>query len=418
VNEGDTYFFRVATYDSTGKINSLSKPIMTIPGEPEQFAFSLPASQRESPLYYSGLAWSANGKNLAFLKTSGNSVNIMNIDLSTMSVSQVTNYSGTEYRLLGLDWSPDSNWISYSYTSSSTVYELDYRIWLVSPNGGIPHSVTSGRVDASATWISSMSILFTKGSLESVNIPEFYTVDLANNNNEKQLTSDQNIYKYNPSINHSRDLVAFCGYNGSVRFIYTMSLSGSYIEPITPNIYWSDIHPFWLADGQKIIFTSLRSGHYEIWSINIESNQIQQITRSQKRGVERFYGRPSPDGTQFAVLELGSSLNDATIQILLNNAVNVDEYSESLPRSHMLHQNYPNPFNSSTHIQYAVSSRQFVSLKVYDVLGNEIAVLVNEEKPAGSYEVEYNASSLPSGVYFYQLNAGSFIETKKMILLK
>jgi hypothetical protein len=104
----------------------------------------------------------------------------------------------------------------------------------------------------------------------------------------------------------------------------------------------------------------------------------------------------------------------------------------------LLEQNYPNPFNPSTSIQYAIGSRQFVTLKVYDVLGNEIATLVNEEKPAGEYEVEFNSHSvegrnLPSGVYFYQLiakgpetslpagQAGSGqknIQTKKMILLK
>ncbi len=59
-----------------------------------------------------------------------------------------------------------------------------------------------------------------------------------------------------------------------------------------------------------------------------------------------------------------------------------------------------------------------VTLKVYDILGNEVATLVNEEKPAGTYEVEFNASGLPSGVYFYQLKTGSFVETKKMLLLK
>jgi photosystem II stability/assembly factor-like uncharacterized protein len=91
-------------------------------------------------------------------------------------------------------------------------------------------------------------------------------------------------------------------------------------------------------------------------------------------------------------------------------------------------QNFPNPFNPSTSIQYAVSSpangtgRQFVTLKVYDILGNEIATLVNEEKQPGSYEVEFNTSSfkhLPSsGIYFYQLRAGDYIETKKMVLIK
>jgi hypothetical protein len=96
-----------------------------------------------------------------------------------------------------------------------------------------------------------------------------------------------------------------------------------------------------------------------------------------------------------------------------------------------LSQNYPNPFNPSTSIKYAISSRQFVTLKVFDVLGNEIATLVNEEKSAGGYEVEFNSHSvegrnLPSGVYFYQLIAKGpetssgqkSIQTKKMILLK
>ena len=99
--------------------------------------------------------------------------------------------------------------------------------------------------------------------------------------------------------------------------------------------------------------------------------------------------------------------------------------------SYDLSNNYPNPFNPTTKIKYTISTppissplskgrtkEGFVTLKVYDILGNEIATLVNEEKPAGSYEVEFNASSLPSGVYFYQLTSGDFISAKKMILLK
>jgi len=84
----------------------------------------------------------------------------------------------------------------------------------------------------------------------------------------------------------------------------------------------------------------------------------------------------------------------------------------------MLEQNYPNPFNPITRIQFAISSRQFVSLKIYDILGNIIATLVKEEKPVGEYEVEFNGANLPSGIYLYQLKAGDFIETRKMVLLK
>jgi photosystem II stability/assembly factor-like uncharacterized protein len=81
-------------------------------------------------------------------------------------------------------------------------------------------------------------------------------------------------------------------------------------------------------------------------------------------------------------------------------------------------QNYPNPFNPTTVIQYQIPDISFVQIIVYDPLGRQVAVLVNEEKPSGNYQVEFNASDLTSGVYFYQLKAGEFIQTKKMILLR
>jgi hypothetical protein len=112
-----------------------------------------------------------------------------------------------------------------------------------------------------------------------------------------------------------------------------------------------------------------------------------------------------------------------------SNAVEVDF---NLPIEFSLEQNYPNPFNPSTKIKYSIpnvtlsaSSRaeskdegSRVILKVFGILGNEIATLVNEEKPAGNYEVNFDASKLSSGVYFYKLQAGNFIETKKMILIR
>ncbi|MCU0407041.1 MAG: YCF48-related protein [Ignavibacteriaceae bacterium] len=97
---------------------------------------------------------------------------------------------------------------------------------------------------------------------------------------------------------------------------------------------------------------------------------------------------------------------------------NIDEDKNGFIKEFELQQNYPNPFNPTTNIQYAISSRQFVKLTVYDLLGREIETLVNEEKTAGTYEVTWYAGGLPSGVYFYQLRAGEFIETKKMLLLK
>jgi len=86
--------------------------------------------------------------------------------------------------------------------------------------------------------------------------------------------------------------------------------------------------------------------------------------------------------------------------------------------SYTLLQNYPNPFNPTTNIQFTVGRQQFTTLKVYDVLGKEAATLINEEKSAGEYEVEFNATGLPSGIYFYQLKAEGFIKTNKMVIVK
>jgi photosystem II stability/assembly factor-like uncharacterized protein len=83
-----------------------------------------------------------------------------------------------------------------------------------------------------------------------------------------------------------------------------------------------------------------------------------------------------------------------------------------------LNQNYPNPFNPNTKIKFSIPQSSQVVIKVFDILGSEIETLVNEEKPAGIYEITWYAGQLPSGVYFYQLRAGSFVKTKKMVLMK
>jgi len=100
-----------------------------------------------------------------------------------------------------------------------------------------------------------------------------------------------------------------------------------------------------------------------------------------------------------------------------SSTVNVEEMN-SLPIDFKLLQNYPNPFNPTTKIKYEIPQSANASLKVYDVLGNEIVTLINEEKPAGSYQIEFDGVDLPSGIYFYQLKSNSYINTKKMVLSK
>ncbi len=105
------------------------------------------------------------------------------------------------------------------------------------------------------------------------------------------------------------------------------------------------------------------------------------------------------------------------VKYVTNKLITTVEHETNSKWNFELKQNFPNPFNPRTSIQYAVSSRQFVSLKVYNALGSEVAELVNEEKPAGNYEVEFDATNLSSGIYFYQLRAGNYVSVKKMVIL-
>ncbi|MGE5845901.1 MAG: T9SS type A sorting domain-containing protein [Ignavibacteria bacterium] len=107
--------------------------------------------------------------------------------------------------------------------------------------------------------------------------------------------------------------------------------------------------------------------------------------------------------------------------ILLNQfekILDVNQNNRPLKTFFSLFQNYPNPFNPSTTIRYQIPQRGFVSLEIYNLLGEEIKTLVNEEQSAGTYNIEFNGETLSSGIYFYTLKSGNFIETKKFILLK
>ncbi len=167
------------------------------------------------------------------------------------------------------------------------------------------------------------------------------------------------------------------------------------------------------------------------WSTATElNNQGFEIERSKDKTNWRRIGFREGKGTTSELQQYSYSdiLPDITSPKLYYRLKQVDfngsfKYSNIIevkitPSVFSLAQNYPNPFNPSTTINYQLPVNSFVSLKVYDVLGREAATLVNEYKPAGKYEVEFNASSLPSGVYIYKLTAGNFTAVKKLMLLK
>ena len=182
-----------------------------------------------------------------------------------------------------------------------------------------------------------------------------------------------------------------------------------------------------------------RSDKWNIWSLNGVSfidvsngtivGECGTILRTTNGGLG---WANQTSGTTLSLTELsfidannGWAVGDyGTILHTTNGGVSFVEEDQfvEMPIEFLLSQNYPNPFNPSTKISWQVPVGGWQTLKIYDVLGNEVATLVDEYKPAGKYEVEFSpASSIKypaSGVYFYQLKAGEYIETRKMILVK
>ena len=126
-------------------------------------------------------------------------------------------------------------------------------------------------------------------------------------------------------------------------------------------------------------------------------------------------------GTAYIQLQVGTLTNPGERTILnltLTTDPSVSVENEVLPGNYFLNQNYPNPFNPSTQISYGIKEGGFTSLKIYNILGAEVATLVNEYKPAGNYINDFNSLNLSSGVYLYRLSVNNFVQTRKMILEK
>ena len=157
------------------------------------------------------------------------------------------------------------------------------------------------------------------------------------------------------------------------------------------------------TDTTIIKYTSL--GEYSTDDIHIGRYHSGYPGYSFKGGLDeiRIYNRP---------------LSSTEVNDIYNQVTSVENKLNGIPRQFELTQNYPNPFNPITTIKYKLPELSVVKIKVYDILGRELNNLVNEEQNAGVYDIEFDGSELMSGIYIYQLRAGNYIQTKKMVLIK
>lgn len=198
------------------------------------------------------------------------------------------------------------------------------------------------------------------------------------------------------------------------------------------------------GDGIPINFRPVAiTGYYKFTSINSDYMQVQANLMKNGAGVGVGAANLNPAGSysQFniEIYYISEDVPDTAIiavfiagnggfpnvgskmfvdDLAWSNSTDVKDLGNGIPQNFELMQNFPNPFNPSTKIRYSIPEISFATIKVYDMLGNEVATLVDEEQAAGNYETDFNAAGLSSGMYFYTLKAGNFVETKKMLLLK
>ncbi|MBK6771596.1 MAG: T9SS type A sorting domain-containing protein [Ignavibacteria bacterium] len=110
--------------------------------------------------------------------------------------------------------------------------------------------------------------------------------------------------------------------------------------------------------------------------------------------------------------------NGTIIHTVNGGQTDIKKLNSFQTANYKLYQNYPNPFNPTTNIEFAIPKDNFVSLKIYNLLGKEIMSLLNEFKQAGSYSVTFDAANYPSGVYYYKIKSGSFVQVRKMVLIR
>jgi hypothetical protein len=128
------------------------------------------------------------------------------------------------------------------------------------------------------------------------------------------------------------------------------------------------------------------------------------------------------DGSYHVNMHVTSQILDSTrtipVYLVVDRTLGTGARAKIIPMQYALHQNYPNPFNPSTNIRYELKADGFTKLSVYNILGEKVTDLVNARQTAGVYEVRFDASALPSGIYFYRLESGSYVQTSKMVLMK
>jgi outer membrane protein assembly factor BamB len=191
-------------------------------------------------------------------------------------------------------------------------------------------------------------------------------------------------------------------YNGNFRWQYVFGDSNNFAQPLICDkegtIYLGDTYGAW--------FAAISSDGELKWQIDMHGRDVDNTCAI------------AEDGTLYIGIHGGNQDEFKNNLIAIRDSIITNVNDDKLVNKSVLHQNYPNPFNPSTVISWQLPVSSHIQLKVFDILGREVATIVNKNQKPGNYKFEYDGSKLSSGVYYYQIKSDKFIETKKMVILK
>jgi photosystem II stability/assembly factor-like uncharacterized protein len=378
---------------------------------------SIPPSTDLSDLYFTShdTGWISSGSTNNIFKTTdgGLTFTTQNTTITTNAIHMV---SATEGYCGGADGfvyrtaDGGANW-NFNGTIASTLIDMTFP-----PSGGtgyacgfdgVIYSVTSTGVTAMTSGVN--------GNLSSVAFPV--------NSSEGWFCGVGSIIRHYTGNNWVGDQINITGSWNAIYFVdnhngWAVGDDGKTIHT-TDGQTWSVQRP---SGSGSSLFDVFFLNSNEGWAVGINGTILHTTNGGTNWNVEASgLSAAFLTGVHFTSSTNGYVVGQSKTLLKYTQITSVEDEKEK-PTEFKLEQNYPNPFNPNTSIQYAIASRQFVQLKVYDVLGNEIATLVNEEKAPGGYEVEFKPESRiqypASGIYFYQLKASDFVQTKKMAIIK
>ncbi|MGD8305597.1 MAG: T9SS type A sorting domain-containing protein [Ignavibacteria bacterium] len=331
-----------------------------------------------------GLNWSRDGSRLVFCSTlyGGFEIYIMDvIDIATASFTEPVRITNNSFMDFSPTWSSDGSNIAFDsqWNGSHSIVMMNL------DNGNITPLNTSPVNGDQPSW----SPLGDRIAFASVH--GIYTI-LTNSTDLQQVTFD---YSLVPNYSPDGSKIAYvAGVSDEDIFIINSDGTGDHRITTSPE---NDFVPSWSPGGDRLVYEGSVSGVDQICVIDTDGTNYRQLTNTGVNTGPVWY-----------------PVDPTPVDYDRSNLI-VNEFK--------LYQNYPNPFNPVTTISYSIPQNerretQNVSLKIYDVLGNHVTTLVNEEKYAGSYEVKFDGTELSSGNYFCQLQVGNLVETRKLVLLK